>query len=308
MRIAIMGTGGIGGFYGAQLALAGNDVWFIARGAHLQAIREHGLRVDSQALGDLHVQPAQATDNPVEVGAVDAVLVTTKAYDLESAAEAIRPMVGAETVVLPLLNGVDIADRIGAHVGREHLLGGLCYISAAIAAPGMVREAGAPNRVVFGELDGGPSERVKRLETVMRDAGIPAEGSDDVQREIWRKFMLIDAASGVSAVTASPMGPVLADEDTRVLFVDCMREVEALARRKGVDLPNNLVEESLAFARDKMPYDLKPSMLHDLEQGRKLEVDALNGTVARLGREMGVETPVNRFIHAALKLRAGGTA
>lgn len=305
MKIAVMGAGGVGGYYGAVLARAGEDVTFIARGAHLEAIQKSGLKVESQAAGNFALPQVKATNNPADAGPVDLILFATKAYDLETAAAALKPCLGAETVILPLLNGVDIADRIAAVVGREHVLGGMCQISAAIQSPGVIRTVGPLNKIVFGELSGGTSARAQAVHQVLTKAGINAELSERVLVDIWNKFLFICALGGVCTVTASLLGPVRADPDTRALLVGVMEEVHALARRQGVPLKSSIVQDTLA-AIDKLPEGTRPSMLLSLEQGAKLEVDALNGTAARLGKQLGVPTPVNQFIYAALKLRATG--
>jgi 2-dehydropantoate 2-reductase len=306
MRIAVMGAGGVGGFYGALLAQAGEDVTFIARGAHLAALRERGLRVEGE-LAQVTLPRVQATDDPAQVGPVELVLMTTKAYDLEDAARRMRPLIGPETAVLPLLNGADIAERIGAVIGAEHVLGGLVQISARIAEPGLVKQAGPLNKIVFGEFSGAATPRARAIQACLSGAGIPVELSPAIRVEIWRKYLFIAAAGGVCAVTASLLGPVLADPDTRALYVACVEELAALGRKQGVALPQSAVADTLAFS-DRLPPQTRPSMLLSLEQGQRLEVDILNGTAARLGRELGVPTPVNGFIYAALKLRAGGRA
>lgn len=304
MKIAVMGAGGVGGFYGAKLAQAGEDVTFIARGAHLDALRERGLRVEGDQ-AQIALASVQATDDPAQVGTAELVLFTTKAYDLEAAARQMQPMIGAETTVLPLLNGADIAERIGAVIGQQHVLGGLVQISARIAEPGLIRQMGPLNKIVFGEFSGEVTPRAQAVLECLRHAEIPAELSPTIRSEIWKKFMFIAAAGGVCAVTGSLMGPVLADEDTRALYVGCMEEIAALARKQGVPLPESVVDDTLDFSQ-RVPPQTRTSMLLSLEQGQRLEVDILNGTAARLGRELGVPTPVNQFIYAALKLRAGG--
>ncbi|HEX9841846.1 MAG TPA: 2-dehydropantoate 2-reductase, partial [bacterium] len=236
---------------------------------------------------------------------VELVLFTTKAYDLEAAARQMLPMIGAETTVLPLLNGADIAERIGAVIGQQHVLGGLVQISARIAEPGLIRQMGPLNKIVFGEFSGEATPRAQAVLECLRHAEIPADLSPTIRSEIWKKFMFIAAAGGVCAVTGSLMGPVLADADTRALYVGCMEEIAALAHKQGVPLPESVVEDTLDFSQ-RVPPQTRTSMLLSLEQGQRLEVDILNGTAARLGRELGVPTPVNQFIYAALKLRAGG--
>jgi 2-dehydropantoate 2-reductase len=306
MKIAVMGAGGVGGYYGARLARAGEAVAFIARGAHLAALRRRGLRVEGDA-ERIVLERVTATDDPAAIGPVDWVLLATKAYDLEDAARRIQPLVGPQTAVLPLLNGVDIAERIGAVLGAQHVLGGLAQISARIAEPGLIRQMGPLNKIVFGELSGEESPRALAIHGCLRGAGIDAELSRTVRSEIWKKFIFIAAAGGVCAVTASLLGPVLADADTRALYLACVEELAALARAQGVALPASVVADTMAFSA-RIPPQTRPSLLLSLEQGQRLEVEALNGTAARLGGELGVPTPVNRFIYAALKLRAGGRA
>jgi 2-dehydropantoate 2-reductase len=304
MKIVVFGAGGVGGFYGAQLAQAGEDVTFIARGAHLAALRSRGLRVEGE-VATVALPRVSATDDPATVGPAELVLVATKAYDLEGAARQMQPLVGAETVVLPLLNGVDIAERLGAVLGAERVLGGLCQISARIAEPGLIRQVGPLQKIVLGELSGAITPRAQAVHAVLRRAGVEAELSGAIRGEIWRKFLFIAAAGGVCSVTASLLGPVLADADTRALYVGCMEEIATLAARQGVTLPATAVTDTLRWS-EGLPPQTRPSMLLSLEQGGPLEVEALNGAAVRLGRALGVSTPVNTFICAALKLRAGG--
>lgn len=304
MRIAVMGAGGIGGYYGGRLAHAGEDVTFIARGEHLRAMQQQGLSVESPD-GGFRVRPTQAAEDPARVGPVELVIVATKAYDLEAGAQQMRPLVGADTTVLPLLNGVDIHERLGAVLGTDRVLGGLCYVSSSIVEPGRVRRASPNEYVQFGEPDGTLSERGRRIEATLQNAGISATLSENILGDIWSKFHFITAAAGVCAVTATVIGPVLEDPDTRALFEACMDEVEAVGRAHGVALRPDMKKHSLDDAAQIRP-GTKPSMLLDLERGKPLEVEVLNGTVARLGREHGIPTPVNQFIYAALKHRAAG--
>jgi 2-dehydropantoate 2-reductase len=303
MKIVVMGAGGVGGFYGGLLAQAGEPVTFIARGAHLKALREAGLRVESQAMGDFHLKTVSATDDPAQAGTADLVLFATKAYDLERAAESLKPALGADTLILPLLNGIDIADRIAAVLGEERVLGGMCQVSSAIKEPGVIRQVGPLNRIAFGERTGGVSPRAQAVLTVLQQAGITAELSPNIAVDLWNKYLFITAIGGVCTVTGFRLGPVLADPDTRALLQGCMEEVHALAVKRKVPLKPTVVQDSLALCA-KLPAETRPSLLLSLEQGGNLEIDALSGTAARLGREWGVPTPVNQFIYAALKLRA----
>ena len=304
MKIAIMGAGAVGGFYGGRLARAGEEVHFIARGAHLAALREKGLRVESPTVGDFELPQVNATDDPAQVGPVELVWMTTKAYDLEAGAEAMRPLIGENTAVIPLLNGVDIAERIGAVVGMEHMLGGIVQVSVAIAEPGLIRHA-VMDRLVFGELAGGTSARCEAIRETLHGAGIQAELSEDIRREIWQKYLFLSTMAGMTSLTRQTLGPVRKDPDTRAMLVACLRELEALARKEGIALDDDAEQKMLAMA-DSLPEGMKPSMLLDLERGRALELEALQGAAVRLGKKLGVPTPVNEFIYAALKLHAGG--
>jgi 2-dehydropantoate 2-reductase len=306
MKIVVMGTGGVGGFYGGMLAKAGQEVAFVARGAHLAALQANGLRIESQAAGEFTLPKITATDRPATLGAADLVLMTTKAYDLESAALGLLPILHPDSLVLPLLNGVDIAERLAAIVGPQRVLGGMCQLSSSIKAPGVVRQVGPLNRIVFGELQGGSSARARAVLDAFRAAGLAVELSEQIQVDIWKKFLAICAAAGMSALCRSTLGPIMKDPDTRAMFAGCMREVQALARRKGVALPPNIVADALA-GYDKLPPEMRPSMGLSVLNGQPLELEALNGTAARLGRELGVPTPINAFIAAALKLVAQGT-
>lgn len=302
MKVAVMGAGGIGGFYGALLARDGHEVTFIARGAHLEAIREKGLEV-IQDQGSFTVHPAQLTADPAQAGVTELLLVTTKAYDLDGAARAIVPMVGAQTLVLPLLNGIGIHDRLRNVLPEARLLSGLTYLPAHRPAPGQVRQRGEQRRMVFGEPAGPPGERCQMLLKVFRAAGINAELSADMPYEIWRKFMMVNANGGICAVSGASVYAVLRDPETMVLFEGSCREVIALAAKQGIALESRLVAEIMAMGL-ALPPDVKPSLLQDLEAGRPLELDVHAGAVARMGAELGVPTPVNWMIYTALKHRA----
>ncbi len=306
MKIAIMGAGGIGALYGGRMARAGEDVTFVARGPHLAALKARGLRVESESLGDIVVPQITATDDPAQIGPVDLVWMTIKAYDLEQATRQIAPLIGPETVVIPLLNGVELAERIGAVVGMAHMMGGAVAVSAAIVEPGLVRHV-AMDRLVFGELSGGTSPRAEAIQAMMTGAGIPSELSHDIQKEIWIKYLRLNTFAGMAALTRMPLGATLADPDVRAMAVECMRETELIARKKGVAIAEGTSEALIAEAVEKMAA-VKPSMLFDLERGRRLELDIFQGAAVSMGREVGVPTPVNSFIHTALKPHAAGSA
>ncbi len=304
MKIAIMGAGGVGGFYGGRMARHGLDIAFVARGPHLEALRRDGLRVESPAVGDFKVSPVWATDNPAEIGPADLIWVTIKAYDLEATAEAIAPMIGPETVIIALLNGVGIAEQLGALVGMEHMMGGAVQVSVAIAEPGLIRHTAA-DRLVFGELSGGTSARGEAIHEMLAGAGIEAVLSTDVQKEIWVQYLRLNTYAGMAALTRFPLGTSFADPEIAEMALACMKETETIARKKGIDLDEGISEAMIADSRKGFSA-VKPSMLLDLERGRKLELEIFQGAMVRLGEEMGVPTPVNRFIYAALKLHANG--
>lgn len=303
MRIAILGAGGVGGYYGGLLARGGQDVAFLARGAHLAALREEGLQVES-VHGDFRVHPAEATDDPAEIGPVDLVLVAVKAYDLEAAAQAARPLLGAETAILPLLNGLDADRRLAAVLGPEPVLAGLTHISSSLAAPGLVRQISAVRRITFGERDGTMTPRAGRIAAALASAGIEVVLSDKIEVALWEKFLFIASISGVCCLARRPMGVVLGTPETHQLYLQALREVEAVARARGVALAPDLVERTLALSGGFAP-ETRPSMLVDLEAGRRLELEALNGAVVRLGRAVEVATPVHSVTYAALKPAAG---
>lgn len=304
MRIAVFGAGGVGGYFGGRLAASGADVSFVARGAHLAAIRAKGLKVTSPQ-GDVHVPNPKATDRPAEIGPVDVVLFAPKLYDCESAAEAAKPLVGEGTAVVSLLNGVDATDRMIPILGREHVCGGVAYISAAIAEPGVVAHHGMLAQLAFGELDGRRSDRLEGLLAACERAGVDAKLRDNITFWIWAKFAMLAPMAAVTAMTRLPVGPIRSDPDGRRLIVDAIAEVAAVAKARGVELGDDVVERTMKTI-DAMPAATKASMLFDLERGNRLEVEWLSGAVWRLGREAGIETPVHRVAYAALKPYANG--
>jgi 2-dehydropantoate 2-reductase len=306
MRIAIFGSGALGALFGARLQRAGEDVTFIARGATLQALRERGIQVTSAALGDFSVAPVTASDDPQSVGPVGLVLLTVKAYDLEGTAAALRPLVGAGTLVLPVLNGVEIAERLGAVLGMEHLLGGITYTGAVTLAPGSVRHLGQDG-IRLGEPSGGPSARTETVRALLERAGIPATVSDDIARDTWTKLVFFAATGGVLSLARATFGAVQRHPGVRGVFIAVMREVEAVARRKGLVLPPNVVEHGLALLDGYAP-DSTSSMMRDVVAGRPLELDVVHGAVVRQGKQLGVPTPTCALIYALLSLHANGTA
>jgi 2-dehydropantoate 2-reductase len=298
-KIAILGAGGVGGYYGGLLAHSGQDVTFIARGEHLEAIRRCGLRVES-VHGDFEIRPAQATDDPAEVGPVDLVLVTVKSYDLRAAAESARPLVGPQTVLLPLLNGLDAAERLATVAGEGRVLAGLTHISSIVAAPGVIRQISAVRRITFGERDGAITPRAERVRDTLASGDIEVVLSTAIDVALWEKFLFIASISGVCCLARQPIGAVLDTPETRRLYLDALREVESVARARGVALAPDVVDRTLRLAEGFAP-QTRPSLLVDLEAGRRLELEAMSGAVVRYGRSAGVPTPVHDTIYAALK-------
>ena len=298
MKVAIMGAGGQGCFFGACLANAGNDVTFIARGATLEALKKNGVTLKSKKLGNMSPS-IKATSNPSEVGPVDLILLSVKYYDLATASEQLKPMIGEDTIILPILNGVDVAQKVGDIVGSSHMLGGVSWVNTAIEAPGVVNHGGLA-RIVFGEPNGGSSERVRRLDAVLRGAGLDSEPSEDVKREIWGKFVINGPGSCVMALTRLPAGPLRETPETWSLIKRAIMEADLVARGYGVVLPEDHVDKFLEAFMGYAPW-AKSAILQDLEAGRRLELEALVGSVVRLGRECGVPSPINDTIYAALK-------
>jgi 2-dehydropantoate 2-reductase len=308
VKIAVMGSGAVGGYFGGRLAQAGEDVAFVARGRQLAAMRERGLRIASPR-GDLHLPSVRVTDDPAAIGPVDLVFFTVKLWSTEEAGRQIAPLIGPDTAVVSVQNGVEANDVLARAVGREHLMGGVCYIAASLDESGSVQHSGQMARLVFGEAGGRKTRRAQAfLEACTRaKAGFDAELSSDIDRVIWEKFVFIVGLSALTTLTRRSIGPVRSDPDTRAMLLDVMREAVAVGRAKGVDLSPDFADQRLAFA-DTLPAGMTSSMYNDLERGNRLEVGWLSGAVVRLGRDAGVPTPANRAVYAALKLHAGGAA
>jgi len=307
MKIAIFGTGAVGGYFGGRLAQAGRQVVFIARGKHLQALQANGLKVDS-INGDFTVHPVQATDDPTEAGVVDAVIVGVKAWQVPEAAEAMRPMVGPQTFVVPLQNGVDAPSQLVAVLGAEHVLGGLCGLWSFVVEPGHIRHAGVDPFVNFGELDNRASDRTEKLRQAFAQANVNVEIPPDIHVAMWRKFLFIVSTSGMGAVTRSPIGTYRELPETRKMLEQVMSEVFQLARAHNIDLPEDAVSTALAFI-DGLPASGTASMQRDIMEGRPSELETQNGAVVRMAQEVGVDTPLNAFIYHSLlpmELRARG--
>jgi len=304
MKIAIVGAGGVGGYFGARLAASGQEVRFIARGAHLEAMRANGLQVLS-GNGDVLVKPVQASADPHEIGTCDLVVIAVKLWATREALEQARPMVGPDTAVVSFQNGVIAVDEVVAAYGRERALGGVANIAAVIERPGVIRHTGSMALLQFGELDGRQSARVQALAQACERAGFQYKVADDITRAIWEKYVFLVAASSMTALTRLPLGPIREDPDTRALTAQVMAEVAALGRARGVALDADLVER-LMQRLDGMPREMIASMLGDLERGNRLELPWLAGGVMRMGLESHVSVPANTFVYAALKHYAEG--
>ena len=304
MKIGIMGSGGVGGYFGARLADAGNEVSFIARGAHLEAMAERGLAVFSPR-GDIRLHPCVCTPDPADVGPVDVVLFATKLYDTESAGRLCAPFIGPDTAVISLLNGVESEDVLARILGAEHVVGGVARISAEIESPGVIRHHSDFASIEFGEMDGRESSRLERFRDAAREAKIDAEQRNNIRVAIWEKFILLASLSALTTLTRLPIGPIRANSASLELLHEAAREVGAVARANQVPLPDNAVEKVIHFL-DKLPDHMKASMLLDLERGKRLELEWLSGTVCRLGRQTAVATPVHCLAYAALSPFAAG--
>jgi 2-dehydropantoate 2-reductase len=328
VKIAVMGSGGVGGYFGARLVKGGADVTFVARGAHLAAMREQGLSVEGGP-EDLHLASVNVVEDPAAIGVVDLVMFAVKLWDTESAIAQIKPIVGSNTAVISFQNGVLKDKYLAEAFGQSQIMGGVCYVATSIARPGVIRRTGTLERMVFGEFDGAgaadglsvrarederaggtsavpaPSLRAKHFLDACLAGGIKAELSQNIRREIWEKFVFLVAVSGATTTMRTSIGPIRANSQTRAFLLDVMREVVAVGRAHGIDLPADYAEQRLRLADDLAP-DMTSSMHHDLERGNRLEVRWLSGSVVELGRAAGVPTPLNRAIADILALRAEG--
>jgi 2-dehydropantoate 2-reductase len=307
MRVAIYGAGGAGGYFGAQLARSGEDVTFVARGQHLKAIQAHGLCLETPA-GEIVIQPAKATDDPTQVGPVDVIFLGIKAWQVEEAARNMQPMVGPETFVVPLQNGVEAPSQLAALLGAQHVLGGLCGTFSWVVAPGRIRNIGAASFIKFGELDNRLSERAERLRQSFTKAGVKVDIPADVHAALWEKFLLVTSFGRVGAVSRAPIGIMRTTPETRLLLEQCMEEVSAVARARRVQLSNTVVADTMRFI-DSLAANATTSLQRDIAEGKPSELDFWNGSVVRQGQAVHVSTPVNQFIfHSMLpqELRARG--
>jgi len=313
MKIIVFGTGGIGGYFGGRLAQAGEDVTFIARGPHLAALQQQGLQVQS-IKGDFTLSPVQAADDPGQVKDPDVVLVCVKAWQVPEVARALLPVIGAHTLVVPLQNGVDAPEQLASVLDKPagavpHVAGGLCRISAQLAAPGLIRHVGIEPSIAFGALDGRADERIEALRLACQRAGLAVEVPADIYQAMWTKFTFIAAISGVGAVTRSPVGVFRQVPETRQMLINALDEIVAVGRARGVALPADTAGRTLSVI-DNLPPGTLASMHRDVIDGRPSELEAQNGAVVRMGRELGIPTPTHAFIYHSLlpqEAKARGT-
>jgi 2-dehydropantoate 2-reductase len=304
MKIAIIGSGGVGGYFGARLAASGQDVTFVARGAHLEAMQKKGLKVLS-ALGDLRLAEVKATGDTTIIGPVDVVMIAVKLWATEEAAAAAKPIIGPNTVAVSFQNGVVAVDTLLPILGQEHVMGGVANIAALIEEPGVIRHNGTMANLFFGELDGKPSPRSQALQVACKIANIQSELVTDITKTIWEKFVRLVTLSALTSLTRMPIGPIRADADTRALMQQVMEEAVAIGKAKGVKFDEGLVAEQMSKV-DNYPATMVASMCGDLRRGNRLELPWLSGMIAKFGQELGMPTPANQFVYAALKLYANG--
>lgn len=298
MRFVIMGTGGIGGFFGARLAAAGEDVWFIARGKHLEAMKHHGLRVKS-TVGDFTIPPGKMTDNVSDIRRADVVLFCVKTYDTESAARQLSPLLQGDSLVLPLQNGVDNVERIRKQIQHGDVYGGVAYISSRITAPGEITEVGGFQRIVFGPLGVAISPRAREIQESFLRAGIKSQLLDDSTKELWRKFIFIASMGSLTALSRLTHGEILDSPKLLTLMFDAMREIQSVAWKAGIDI-EPVDESKILEGLKRFSHDTRSSMYFDLASEKPMEIEALNGTVVRLGEQLGVPTPIHRVIYSVL--------
>jgi 2-dehydropantoate 2-reductase len=303
MRIAVMGAGGLGGYFGARLCKGGADVSFVARGGHLRAMQRDGLRIEGPE--PMHINRVEATDDPRVIGEVDLVMVCVKLWDTEAVLEQMRPLVGPRTAIVSFQNGVLKDQMLTNAYDPAQVMGGIGYVAATIDRPGVIRQTGPMQRLLFGEFDGSRSARGEAFLASCLAGGINAELSGDIVREIWQKYVFLVGLSGTTTTIRKTIGPIRENAQTRTFLLDVMREVVAVGRAHGVDLPEDYAQARLAFA-DGVDYGMTSSMHHDLERGNPLEVRWLAGGVVELGRKKGIPTPLNRAIADILALHAAG--
>jgi 2-dehydropantoate 2-reductase len=303
MRIAIVGAGGVGGYFGGRLAATGTDVTFIARGAHLAALRERGLRIESPQ-GNIHVPRVQATDDPSSIGPVDIVFFTVKLYQTDEAARLLPPLIGPRTLVISFQNGVDAVETLSKAIGRDHVAGGTTYVAAVVTEPGVIRHT-AMGKLVFGPLGGEPPPILAELADACQRAGFPGTLSRDITTDIWAKFARLTVLSGMTAVTRCPLGGLREDPELVAMVRAALTESFAVARACGIELSDKVFED-IQGSLASLPPNMRSSMLEDLERGRPLELPWLSGAIVRIGQQVGVDTPVHKFITTVLTPHVNG--
>lgn len=299
MKIGIIGTGGVGGYFGACLAKAGNEVTFIARGKHLEAIQQNGLMVKSVD-GDMAVKPAIASDDLMSLKECELIIIGTKAWQVSDIAKELKEVLKDEALVLPLQNGVLAVDELAEYIDKNQILGGLCMIFSSIESPGVINHMGLNPSITFGEIDKTIKPRTKTIKQIFDDAKITNTLSDDIEAELWRKFILI-CLSGFGTILNAGYGIIREQPETRQMIVDVLNEVQVIAKARNINLEENIVEKSLSIV-DSYPPDAQSSLCRDVFAGRKSEIEYQNGTVLRFAKELGIDTPVNRFIYGFVKL------
>mgnify|MGYP005838537959 CR=1 FL=1 len=299
MKIGIIGAGGVGGYFGARLASSDNEVKFIARGKHLQAIKENGLKLKS-INGDLHVNPVKISDNISDLSDCELIVLGTKAWQVKEVAPVLAKTLNSEAVILPLQNGVLAVDELKEYFASSQILGGLCMIFSSIEAPGVINHKGLEPSITFGEIDNTIKERTIRLKETLQDADITCNLSSDIEAALWKKFILI-CLSGLGAIANSGYGLIRETPETRQIIVDVLTEVSLIAKAKNVKLGNNIVQKSLNIV-DTYPAESMSSLARDVLNGNFSEIEYQNGTIVRLGKELGIATPANRFVYSFVKL------
>jgi len=294
MKIAIIGTGGVGGYFGGKLARAGNDVTFLARGRHLKAIQQHGLTIRS-IKGDFKISPAKATDSIKTIGKADLIILAIKAWQIEDIAKDLNNIADRETVILPLQNGVSTADELKEYIRPENIIGGLCRIISKIESPGVINHTGVEPEIVFGELDNSATERIHKIKAVFDRADIKAKISDDIIADLWKKFIPI-CVSGLLAVTGTNYGELRELSETRQLMIELIEEIYKLSQKAGISIEKSFTKKAIAFI-DSFPYDSTSSLTRDVKEGKPSEIEYQNGTVVKLAKKYGVKTPVNKFVY-----------
>lgn len=298
MNIVIYGAGGVGGYFGARLAQAGNKVTFIARGKHLDAIQKNGLQLKSSK-GDYLVKPANASSDISEVSEIDLILICVKTWQLAEVSEIIKPVLNENTLVISLLNGVNNSDVLTANLGSENILGGLCKIVSKVEEYGIINHLSYEPTIVFGELNNEITDRAKKLESVFVNAGIKTKIATDIQKEIWTKFLFISTVSAIGALTRTTIGEMISSEEIKKMMLQTSEEIVAVAKAKGVNLPEGIIEKQFKII-DSQPYNTTASLQRDMMEGKPSELEAQNGTIVRIGIELGIETPINSFIYHCL--------